>query len=154
MKTTIKKSLQSLLFVPMLALGVSTITPILQPIEAHAQGSGSGMGGSGGSSSSSSSGVSGGIRGGVDDAAPESRQEKGLFAQDGIFQTIVNTLLFIIGAVAVIMLVYGGFKYVISGGDSSAVTSAKNTILYAVVGIVVALLSWAVLDFVLKQLGS
>lgn len=68
-----------------------------------------------------------------------------------IFKTITDALLFIVGAVAVIMLIFGGFRYVTSGGDAQAVTSAKNTILYAVIGIVVALLAFAVLDFVTDQ---
>jgi len=57
----------------------------------------------------------------------------------GIFHTIVNILLFLVGAVAVIMLVIGGFRYVTSNGDQNAVSGAKNTIMYAIIGIIVAL---------------
>lgn len=71
---------------------------------------------------------------------------------DGIFETITNVLLFLVGAVSVIMLIIGGFKYVVSGGDSSKTESAKNTILYAIVGIVVAVLAYAAVDFVIEQL--
>ncbi len=66
-----------------------------------------------------------------------------------VFKTITNVLLFVIGAVSVIMLVIGGIRYTVSAGDSSAVTGAKNTILYAIVGIVVALLAYAVVNFVI-----
>jgi hypothetical protein len=66
-------------------------------------------------------------------------------------KTIVNTLLFIIGAISVIMIVIGGIKYTTSNGDSSAVTSAKNTILYAVIGLVIALMAYAIVNFVLGQ---
>jgi hypothetical protein len=52
------------------------------------------------------------------------------------------------------MLIYGGIRYTISGGDSSSVTAAKNTIMYAVIGIVVALLAYAIVNFVLKTLIS
>ena len=69
----------------------------------------------------------------------------------GIISTITNVLLFIIGAVSVIMIIVGGIRYTTSNGDSSAVTSAKNTILYAVVGIVIALLAYAVVNFVIGQ---
>ena len=65
-------------------------------------------------------------------------------------QIIVNILLFILGAVAVVMIVIGGIKYTTSNGDSSAVTSAKNTILYSVVGLVVAILAYAIVNFVLN----
>lgn len=64
---------------------------------------------------------------------------------------IVNLLLFIIGAVAVIMIVIGGLRYVLSGGDPKNTTAAKDTILYAVVGVIVALLAYAIVNFVLKQ---
>lgn len=63
-------------------------------------------------------------------------------------QKAVNVLLFLTGALAVLMIVYGGFKYVTSRGESSEVTSAKNTILYAVVGLVVAILAYAIVRFV------
>lgn len=66
-------------------------------------------------------------------------------------QTIVNILLFVLGAIAVIMIVIGGIKYTTSNGDASALTSAKNTILYSVVGLVIALLAYAIVNFVLDQ---
>lgn len=71
-----------------------------------------------------------------------------------IVKTVVNVLLFILGAVAVIMIVIGGIRYTISQGDSGAVTSAKNTILYSVVGLVVALLAYAIVNFVVDQFVS
>lgn len=67
-------------------------------------------------------------------------------------KTMVNAFLFLIGAVAVIMIIYGGFRYVTSAGDSSAVTSAKNTIIYAAVGLVVAISAYAVVNFVIVNL--
>jgi hypothetical protein len=67
-----------------------------------------------------------------------------------IIHTIINVLLFLTGALAVIMLIYGGIQYVISRGDSAAVTSAKNTILYAVVGLIVAMVAYAVVNFIVS----
>ena len=61
---------------------------------------------------------------------------------------VINVLLYVIGAVAVIMIVIGGIRYTISNGDSGQITSAKNTILYAVIGLVVALLAYAIVNFV------
>lgn len=86
-------------------------------------------------------------------SAQGSDAPSGLFDGDApVFQTIVNVLLFIIGAVAVIMLIIGGIRYVVSGGDQAQVTGAKNTILYAIIGIVVAVLAYAVVNFVLGSL--
>lgn len=68
---------------------------------------------------------------------------------DSALKTVVNILLFFIGAVAVIMIVIGGIKYTTSNGDQNQLTSAKNTILYAVVGLVVAIMAYAIVQFVI-----
>ena len=66
-----------------------------------------------------------------------------------VVKTILNVLLYFIGALSVIMIIYGGFKYITSGGDSSGVSSAKNTIMYAVIGLIVATLAFTLVNFVL-----
>ena len=91
---------------------------------------------------------------GVQSAAPKDTQNKTLFGTGGIFQTIASILIFIVGAVAVIMLIVGGLRYVLSAGDSKNVTAAKDTILYAIIGIVVALLSFALVQFVVGSLNK
>ncbi len=88
------------------------------------------------------------------DCAAGTGQATEIAGSNGIFKTIVNILLFIVGAVAVIMLVIGGLRYVTSNGDQNAVTGAKNTILYAIIGIVVAFLAYAAVNFVIDQLGK
>ena len=70
----------------------------------------------------------------------------------GFIQNIINILLFLIGAIAVIMIIVGGIRYVVSGGDQGAITGAKNTILYAVIGLVIAILAYAIVNFVLGAL--
>ena len=70
----------------------------------------------------------------------------------GVFKIIVNVMLFIIGALSVIMLIYGGIRYTLSGGDSGSVTSAKNTIMYAIIGLIVAFLAFAIVNWVLGAL--
>ena len=81
-------------------------------------------------------------------------QPSDLFGANGIFTTVANTLLYIVGALSVVMIIYGGLRYVISGGNSNSVTAAKNTILYAVVGLVISILSYAVINFLLSTLLS
>ena len=131
MKNVIKKSLQGLLLVPVLALGVSFVAPALEPVDTYALTA----------------------REGADSAKTE-EQPAEVTGSGGVFQTITNVLLFIIGAISVIMLIIGGIRYVVSGGDSSAVTAAKNTILYAVIGIIVALLAYALVNFVLTSFSA
>ena len=70
-----------------------------------------------------------------------------------LLKDVINLLLFIIGAIAVIMIIIGGIKYTTSNGDQAQVTSAKNTILYAVVGLVVAIMAYAIVNFVLRALN-
>lgn len=93
------------------------------------------------------------ISGGVN-CAQGNEQPSELFGQEGIFTTVTNVLLFLIGAISVIMLIIGGIRYTISNGDQGAVTSAKNTIMYAIIGLVVAILAYAAVNFVTTQFAS
>jgi len=63
-------------------------------------------------------------------------------------QQIVNVLLFVIGAVSVIMIIIGGLRYTLSNGEAKNIESAKNTILYAVIGLLVAIFAYAIVGFV------
>lgn len=65
---------------------------------------------------------------------------------------IVNILLFVLGAIAVIMIVLGGIKFTTSNGNAEQIKSAKNTILYSVIGLVVAILAYAIVNFVVQQI--
>lgn len=71
-----------------------------------------------------------------------------------IVTLIVNIFSIIVGIVAVIMIIVGGFKYITSGGDSGNITSAKNTIVYAVIGLVVVALAQFVVKFVLNKVTT
>ncbi len=75
-----------------------------------------------------------------------------LFGAGSIWNNILNTLIYVIGIISVLMIIIGGLRYTISGGDSGSITSAKNTILYSVVGLVIAALSFAIVNFVLARL--
>jgi hypothetical protein len=94
-----------------------------------------------------------GIAGGAE-CSKTASQNANLFGTGGIFNVIANVLIFLVGAIAVIYLIIGGLRYVISGGDSKAVTAAKDTILYAVIGIVVAVISYALVNFVITSLAK
>ena len=74
-----------------------------------------------------------------------------LFGNTGIFTQIVSVMLFLVGILSVIMLIFGGLRYIISRGESKAVESAKNTILYAIVGLIVAIMSYAIVNFVVTS---
>ena len=71
---------------------------------------------------------------------------------DSIFRSVTNALLFIVGGLSVIMIIIGGIRFVVSGGDQAAVKAARETIIYAVVGVVVSFMSYALVNFVLTQI--
>ena len=75
-----------------------------------------------------------------------------LIGPEGVFTQVTNTVLYIVGIVSVIMLIYGGLRYVISGGDSKKVTDAKNTILYAIIGLIISILAFAIVNFVINAI--
>ena len=70
---------------------------------------------------------------------------------NNIIATVINVFSLVVGVVAVIMLIVGGLKYITSGGDSGNVTGAKNTILYAIIGLVVVALAQIIVQFVLNR---
>lgn len=69
-------------------------------------------------------------------------------------QTIVNLMMFILGLIAVIMIIIGGFRYVTSNGDAGATKTAKDTIMYAVIGLVVAILAFAIVNFIINTFAT
>ncbi|MGH7157202.1 MAG: pilin, partial [Candidatus Saccharimonadales bacterium] len=73
---------------------------------------------------------------------------------DNIVHTVVNLLSAVVGIVAVIMIIVGGLRYITSGGNDTSVTSAKNTILYAIIGLVVVALAQIIVRFTLSKLTS
>ena len=66
-----------------------------------------------------------------------------------MFKTIINVVLALIGAIAVVMLILGGVQYSTSSGDAARVKKAKDTILYGIIGLVIALLAFAIVNFIL-----
>lgn len=73
----------------------------------------------------------------------------GLFS---IIKSVIQTMLFIAGIVAIIVIIIGAIRYITSSGDQSHVKSAKDTILYAVIGLVVAIMAFAIVGFVMDRI--
>lgn len=136
MKALLTKIGRGLLLVPALAFGLSFVTPVAYAADCVAGQLSIGCGAN---------------------SAQGNDQPGSLFGNgtdEGLFKKIVNIMLFIVGAVAVIMLIIGGIRYVTSGGAQDHITSAKNTIMYAIIGIVVSVLAFAVVNFVIDGLKS
>lgn len=77
-----------------------------------------------------------------------------LLGDSGVFTRLTNTVLYAVGIVSVVMLIYGGLRYVLSGGDNKKVTDAKNTILYAIIGLIIAILAYAIVNFVINAIAG
>lgn len=84
--------------------------------------------------------------------APNCNPPSGSTTVERLIRVVVNLLSFVVGVAAVIMLIIGGLKYITSSGDSSGINSAKNTILYAIVGIIVAAFAQGLVRLVLNRL--
>ena len=72
----------------------------------------------------------------------------------GTVSTIINVIIGVVGFVAVIVIILGGVQYTTSAGDSGKVKKAKDTILYGIIGLVVALLAFAIVNFVLTSVAG
>jgi hypothetical protein len=81
-------------------------------------------------------------------------QVKDLTGSGGIITTVINVMLFVVGILCVIMIVFAGIRYATSAGDKQKVDNAKNTIIYAVVGLIVAMIAYALVNWVFGALSS
>lgn len=70
---------------------------------------------------------------------------------EGVVQAAVNIMSWAVGIIAVIMIIVGGAKYVTSAGDSSGIQSAKNTIMYALIGVVIVALAQVIVRFTVDR---
>ncbi len=70
------------------------------------------------------------------------------------FQAIVEVLSLVVGGIAIIMIIVSGFRYITSNGDSARVTTAKNTLIFALIGVAVAALAQILVQFVVNKSGS
>lgn len=127
-------SVLSLSFSGMLQLGIASAT------------GGSGSSGSG-STTAPANAAKNQVKSGV-----ESVGGSGTTDAKTLINNIINVMLFLVGVLSVIMIIYGGIQYVISVGDSGKISKAKSTIQYAIVGLVVAILSYAIVNFIVDKL--
>ncbi len=127
----IRKTLLTLLALPLFAFAANTVLPLAS---AYAQ-------------------EDINVTNGPDVAKPTNTPDD-LFGENGAFRTISNVLLFLIGAISVIMIIIGGIRYTTSNGDPGAVKGAKDTILYSIIGIIVAILGFAIVSFVVGAFTS
>jgi hypothetical protein len=78
-------------------------------------------------------------------------EDSGGLTVQGVATDIINVFSWIVGIISVIMIIYGGFRYITSAGNDSSVSAAKNTILYAIIGLVIVALAQVIVRFVINK---
>lgn len=91
------------------------------------------------------------LSGGVSNTACQDVTQNTGTQANNIVATVINIFSVVVGVVSVIMIIYGGFRYITSGGESGNISSAKNTILYAIIGLVIVALAQFIVKFVLAK---
>lgn len=106
--------------------------------------------------------IQSGLGTGIDTATGDSASGNSCTGADGnvkdgiskIAKQVVDIFSIIIGIIAVIMIIFGGFKYITSGGDSGNVSGAKNTLIYAIIGLIIVALAQLIVRYVLNTANS
>lgn len=92
-----------------------------------------------------------GSEAGQSPACQDTTGDDPLTGEGGLIVRIINFVSVIGGIIAVVIIMYGGFQYITSGGDPGKTTGARNTILYAVIGLLVIALAQAAVSFILTR---
>ncbi len=72
---------------------------------------------------------------------------------NNVIQTIITILIWLVGVLAVIMIIYGGILYTTSGGDPAKIKKGKDTIVYGIVGLIIAILAFVIVNFVINAVN-
>lgn len=104
------------------------------------------------STASLSGSVSAQVSKGIDTATTSEMKGKSIDGDKGLIKTVVNVLLWAVGVLSVIMIIFSGFRYITSAGDASKTKSARSTLIYSVVGLIVAIMAWAIVNMVINRL--
>ncbi len=94
--------------------------------------------------------VSAGILG--DQASQSAQVKDDEKSFEDLLKIAINTMLYVVGSLSIIMVIYGGIRYSASNGDPGKVAEAKKTISYALIGLVISLLAWTIINFVVIKM--
>ena len=75
---------------------------------------------------------------------------KTITAPGGLVTTIVNVITYVAGVIVIFMIIFAGFRYVTSTGDANKVNSAKNTLIYAIVGIIIIVMAQVIVHYIIN----
>lgn len=89
---------------------------------------------------------------GINTATTSEMKGKSIDGDNGLIKTVVNVLLWTVGILSVIMIIFSGLRYITSAGDASKTKSAQSTLTYSVVGLIVAIMAYAIVNMVINRL--
>ena len=89
---------------------------------------------------------------GINTATTSEMKGKSIDGDNGLIKTVVNVLLWAVGVLSVIMIIFSGLRYITSAGDASKTKSAQSTLTYSVVGLIVAIMAYAIVNMVTNRL--
>ena len=93
------------------------------------------------------------VKKGITTATTTDMQNKSIAGEGGLISILINFLLWAVGILSVVMIIFSGFRYITSAGDAAKTKSAQTTLTYSIVGLIVAVLAWVIVKMILRQFG-
>lgn len=94
-----------------------------------------------------------GVKKGITTATTADMENKSIAGEGGLISILINFLLWTVGILSVVMIIFSGFRYITSAGDAAKTKSAQTALTYSIVGLIVAVLAWVIVKMILRQFG-
>lgn len=93
------------------------------------------------------------VKKGIKTATTADMENKSIAGEGGLISILINFLLWTVGILSVVMIIFSGFRYITSAGDAAKTKSAQTALTYSIVGLIVAVFAWAIVNIVLDRIG-
>ena len=93
------------------------------------------------------------VKKGIKTATTADMENKSIAGEGGLISILINFLLWAVGILSVAMIIFSGFRYITSAGDTAKTKSAQTALTYSIVGLIVAVLAWVIVKMILRQFG-
>ena len=93
------------------------------------------------------------VKKGITTATTADMENKSIAGEGGLISILINFLLWTVGVLSVVMIIFSGFRYITSAGDAAKTKSAQTALTYSIVGLIVAILAWVIVKMILRQFG-
>ena len=93
------------------------------------------------------------VKKGIKTATTADMENKSIAGEGGLISILINFLLWAVGILSVVMIIFSGFRYITSAGDAAKTKSAQTALTYSIVGLIVAVLAWVIVKMILRQFG-